>query len=198
MKRAVDAAASCSLLVLGSPVLAGVAVAIRILDGSPVLFRQRRPGLDGQVFTLVKFRTMRNPRSDENMLTSDGARVTRVGAFLRKTSLDELPELWNVLKGEMSLVGPRPLLVEYLPKYSDKHSRRHSMRPGVTGLAQVSGRRALTLGQRLDLDVEYVDTWSPALDFRILIRTLSEPFKKGSDESQPLADVDDVGFFRAS
>lgn len=197
-KRVVDVVGAGSLLVISSPLIGCIALAIRVSDGKPVFFRQERPGLNGQPFTMVKFRTMRATRQEEDMLTTDAARVTRLGVLLRRTSLDELPELWNVLKGEMSLVGPRPLLIEYLPKYSPEHMRRHDMRPGVTGLAQVSGRRRLTMGQRLDLDVEYIDSWSPRLDVVVLLKTLLEPLKKGADESQTLEEVDDVGFFTAA
>ena len=192
-KRLVDVFGASLLLVIASPVMAAVAIAIRAADGSPVLVRQQRPGRDEAVFTMYKFRTMRNPRLGEDMLRTDAQRVTKVGAFLRRTSLDELPELANVVRGEMSLVGPRPLLIEYLPRYSAKHRRRHLVRPGVTGLAQVSGRRSLTFSQRLDLDVKYVDDWSTGLDVKILLRTLTAPFNAGSDESQSLDAVDDLG-----
>ena len=174
LKRAIDIFGGAVLLAVTSPVIAAIAVAIRVSDGPPVLFRQRR------LFTMYKFRTMRSPRHGEDIYRTDAERVTRVGVFLRRTSLDELPELVNVVKGEMSLVGPRPLLVEYLPHYSDTHRGRHLVRPGVTGLAQVSGRRHLTLSQRLDLDV--------------LLRTLAAPFTSGPDESQSLEAVDDLGF----
>lgn len=194
LKRAIDVVGGALLLAVTSPVIAAVAAAIRVSDGPPVLFRQRRPGRDEVLFTMYKFRTMRNPRHGENIYRTDAERVTRVGAFLRRTSLDELPELVNVVKGDMSLVGPRPLLVEYLPHYSDNHRRRHLVRPGVTGLAQVSGRRHLTLSQRLALDVKYVDEWSPLLDLKILLRTLAAPCNSGPDESQSLEAVDDLGF----
>ena len=196
-KRLVDVVGSTALLIVTSPVIAAVALAIRLSDGSPVLFRQRRPGRDEEVFTMYKFRTMRAPRSGEETYTTDAQRVTRVGAFLRRTSLDELPELVNVVKGEMSLVGPRPLLIEYLPNYSPEHRRRHLVRPGVTGLAQVSGRRTLTFSQRLDLDVQYVDSWSPGLDVRILLKTLAAPFISSPGESQSLDSVDDLGLMKA-
>ncbi len=192
-KRLADFVGSAVLLALFSPVMAGIAVVIRLNDGSPVLFRQHRPGLNGAVFAMYKFRTMRPPQSGQSMYTTDALRVTRAGAFLRKSSLDELPELWNVLKGDMSLVGPRPLLVEYLPRYSPRHRLRHCVRPGITGLAQVSGRRSLTFSERLDLDVRYVEEWSPALDVKILLKTLAVSLRKGSDETQLLESVDDLG-----
>jgi lipopolysaccharide/colanic/teichoic acid biosynthesis glycosyltransferase len=195
-KRLLDVVVGTALLIAASPLLAAVALVIRLSDGSPVLFRQQRPGRDELVFTMYKFRTMRAPRPGEDMFTSDAQRVTRVGAFLRRTSLDELPELVNVVRGEMSLVGPRPLLVEYLPNYSTKHRRRHLVRPGVTGLAQVSGRRTLTFSQRLDLDVQYVDSWSLGLDMTILLKTISAPFHAGPGESQSLDSVDDLDLMK--
>ena len=192
-KRLVDLLGGSVLLVIAAPAMAAVAIAIRVTDGPPVLFRQQRPGRDEAIFTMYKFRTMRNPRPDEDMFRTDALRVTKVGAFLRRTSLDELPELLNVVRGEMSLVGPRPLLIEYLPNYSPEHRRRHAVRPGVTGLAQVSGRSALTFSQRLDLDVQYVESWTPGLDVRILFRTVTALFAAGPDESQSLDEVDDLG-----
>ena len=179
-KRVVDILASVILLVILFPALIAVAVAVWAKDGSPVFFRQSRPGLDEKVFVMYKFRTMRNPMPGEIEHRTDSERVTKLGVLLRRTSVDELPELLNVLRGEMSLIGPRPLLVDYLPNYSEKHRKRHSMRPGMTGLAQVSGRRSLTFGQRLDLDVHYVENWSPSLDGMILLRTLWEPFRGGA------------------
>jgi lipopolysaccharide/colanic/teichoic acid biosynthesis glycosyltransferase len=171
LKRAIDVAGSVAALMAVSPVLAGVAVAVLATDGRPVLFRQARPGLGGRPFTILKFRTMRAPREAEVWYASDDERVTRLGRFLRATSLDELPELWNVLRGDMSLVGPRPLLVEYLPHYTPEEARRHDMRPGMTGWAAVNGRNALRFRDRLALDVWYVDHWSLRLDLRIMART---------------------------
>lgn len=197
-KRLVDLVGGSILLAVATPVMAAVSIAIRLTDGPPILFRQQRPGRDEVIFTMYKFRTMRNPQPDEDVYRTDALRVTRLGAFLRRTSLDELPELLNVLRGEMSLVGPRPLLIEYLPNYSPQHRRRHSVRPGVTGLAQVSGRSALTFSARLDLDVEYVDNWSPRLDMLILLRTLRAPFSTGPGESQLIEEVDDLGFLSGS
>lgn len=194
IKRALDVGLGAAALAALSPVIGAIGAAIWATDGSPVLFRQRRPGLDGEIFEMVKFRTMRAPRAGEDSWSSDAVRVTRLGQILRRTSLDELPELVNVVRGDMSLVGPRPLLEEYLPKYSAEQSLRHLVRPGVTGLAQVSGRRALMFSQRLQLDVEYVRRWSLLLDAKILVQTLLEPFRQGSDEDQALEDVDDLGF----
>ncbi|MGR6318424.1 sugar transferase [Micromonospora soli] len=181
------------LLVLLSPLIVATAMSILLTSGRPVLFRQLRPGLQGRPFLLCKFRTMRAPLPGEQLLTTDDVRSTRIGRFLRRTSLDELPELVHVVTGRMSLVGPRPLLMDYLPRYSARHARRHEMKPGITGLAQVSGRRSLTLGQRLDLDVEYIERWSLRLDLQILVRTLGEPFRPGEIRGQSLEEVDDVG-----
>jgi lipopolysaccharide/colanic/teichoic acid biosynthesis glycosyltransferase len=152
--------------------MAVIAVAIRVTMGRPVLFRQRRPGLHGRPFQLVKFRTMREPSAADVAVSLDVRRVTPLGRLLRQSSLDELPELWNILRGQMSLVGPRPLLVEYLGLYDATQARRHDVRPGLTGLAQVSGRRLLDMDQRLALDVQYVDSWSLRLDLGIMAQTV--------------------------
>jgi sugar transferase EpsL len=193
-KRAFDVVVGVILIVLTSPLMLVIAGAILCVDGRPVLFGQTRPGLHGVPFTCRKFRTMRSPKPGQNPWTTDAERTTALGRFLRRTSLDELPELFQVVAGRMSLVGPRPLLMDYLPKYSEKHRHRHDVRPGITGLAQVSGRRALTLGQRLDLDVRYVETRTMLLDLKILVRTLIEPFRTGDIVGQPLDEVDDLGF----
>jgi lipopolysaccharide/colanic/teichoic acid biosynthesis glycosyltransferase len=169
-KRAIDVSVGSALLVVSLPLQAAVAVAIRRSMGAPVLFRQPRPGKDGVVFELVKFRTMRHPDAEH---VTDAERLTPLGRFLRSTSLDELPTLWNVVKGDMSLVGPRPLLVEYLPLYTPEQARRHEVRPGVTGLAQVSGRNAMSWDERFTLDIRYVDGSGPMLDLQILLRTVS-------------------------
>jgi lipopolysaccharide/colanic/teichoic acid biosynthesis glycosyltransferase len=154
------------------PILAVTALVVRVKLGSPILFRQQRPGLNGRPFSLLKFRTMTDARSPDGMLLPDADRLSPFGRALRGTSLDELPELINVLCGDMSLVGPRPLLMRYLPRYSAYQNRRHEVRPGLTGLAQVSGRNALSWEERLDLDVAYVQTASLALDVRIITRTI--------------------------
>jgi lipopolysaccharide/colanic/teichoic acid biosynthesis glycosyltransferase len=167
-KRGMDIVVSAVGLVLTAPVQLVTAGVVLAAHGRPVLFRQPRPGRDGVVFVLVKFRTMRHPDAAH---VTDADRLTSVGRFLRSTSLDELPTLWNVLKGDMSLVGPRPLLVEYLPRYTPEQARRHEVRPGVTGLSQVSGRNGLGWEDRLALDVEYVDKRSLRLDLAILART---------------------------
>ena len=171
-KRALDLALTAPALIVLSPVFALVALAVRASLGSPVIFRQRRPGMHERPFTLYKFRTMRDARDAQGALLPDARRLTRLGAFLRATSLDELPELANVLRGDMSLVGPRPLLMEYLPLYSPEQRRRHDVRPGVTGLAQVNGRNALTWREKFALDIEYVDHISVGLDLRILLLTI--------------------------
>ncbi len=154
------------------PVFAVAAIAIRLSLGSPVLFCQSRPGVHGKPFMLRKFRTMRAPRAGEDLLTTDAARLTRLGRFLRATSLDELPTLWNVLRGDMRLVGPRPLLPEYLPLYTRKQMRRHEVKPGITGWAQVNGRNAISWEDKFELDVWYVDHRSFLLDMKIVWMTL--------------------------
>ncbi|MGY1709492.1 sugar transferase [Geodermatophilus sp. SYSU D00758] len=171
VKRAVDVVVAGAGLVVSAPVMAAVAVAVRRDLGSPVLFRQRRPGRDGVPFELVKFRTMRT-LGDSDGVDTDAVRLTSLGRWLRSTSLDELPTLWNVLRGDMSLVGPRPLLMEYLDRYTPEQFRRHDVRPGVTGLAQVRGRNALSWEEKFAADVEYVDAVGPRLDARILLSTL--------------------------
>jgi lipopolysaccharide/colanic/teichoic acid biosynthesis glycosyltransferase len=171
-KRAFDLALVLLTAPCWLPVVAVVALIVRTRIGSPVLFRQPRPGRDGRLFMLVKFRTMTDARDGCGELLPDDRRLTAWGRMLRACSLDELPELWNVLRGEMSLVGPRPLLVRYLDRYSAEQSRRHEVRPGVTGLAQVNGRNALGWEDRFALDVRYVDTCSFGLDIAILVRTI--------------------------
>jgi lipopolysaccharide/colanic/teichoic acid biosynthesis glycosyltransferase len=172
MKRVFDIGLSFVVLVGLSPMLLGIAALVRLKLGAPVLFSQRRPGRGGRIFTLLKFRTMTDACDARGKLLSDAERLTLFGQWLRETSLDELPELWNVLRGEMSLVGPRPLLVEYLERYTPKEARRHEVRPGLTGWAQVNGRNATTWEQRLALDVWYVDHRSFWLDLRILALTV--------------------------
>jgi lipopolysaccharide/colanic/teichoic acid biosynthesis glycosyltransferase len=170
-KRAFDTALAAAGLAVLSPVLLFVAAAVRLRMGRPVLFRQVRPGWSGRPFELLKFRTMRDAGDAEGRPLPDGERLTPFGKFLRRASLDELPELWNVLRGDMSLVGPRPLLTEYLPLYSPEQARRHEVRPGITGLVQVSGRNALSWEEKFRLDVAYVDRCSLATDLRILALT---------------------------
>lgn len=171
-KRALDLLLVVASAPVWVPLLAAVALQVRTRIGGPVLFRQVRAGRHGRPFTLVKFRTMTDARDAAGAPLPDAARLTRFGRRLRATSLDELPELWNVLRGDMSLVGPRPLLVRYLPRYSARHRARHAVRPGLTGLAQVSGRNALGWRERFDLDVDYVERCSARLDLAILARTV--------------------------
>ncbi len=176
MKRAFDIiVAATALLFLALP-LAFLAWRVRVVLGTPVLFRQVRPGRHGRLFKLAKFRTMTDERDALGRLLPDASRLTPFGRWLRATSLDELPSLWNVLKGDMSLIGPRPLLEEYLPLYSSEQARRHEVRPGITGWAQVNGRNALTWEQKFGLDVWYVDHRSFWLDLRILLMTVRKVF----------------------
>ena len=177
MKRLIDVIGSGLGLLLLSPVMAAVALLIRIRLGRPVFFRQMRPGLHGKPFELVKFRTMRIDPEKDNDVGSDAGRLSRLGRFLRSTSLDELPELWNVLRGEMSLVGPRPLLMQYLDRYSPEQARRNLVKPGLTGWAQVNGRNALTWEEKFALDNYYVDNRSLWLDLKILFITVAHIIK---------------------
>ncbi|HCG99646.1 MAG TPA: UDP-galactose phosphate transferase [Actinobacteria bacterium] len=172
LKQIIDYGAALIGLLLLSPVLIGIAVIIRIIMGKPVLFRQTRPGRDGKPFTMLKFRSMKDIRDDHGALLPDSERLTKFGDFLRSTSLDELPELINVIKGDMSLVGPRPLLMEYLDRYSSEQVRRHEVRPGITGWAQVNGRNTLSWTKRFEHDVWYVDNWSMWLDIKIIWLTI--------------------------
>lgn len=172
VKRAMDVVLSLGTLIALSPVLLVVALLVRSRLGSPVLFRQVRPGLAGRPFEMIKFRTMLDAVGPDGQPLSDAERLTPFGRWLRSTSLDELPELWNVLKGDMSLVGPRPLLMEYLPLYSAEQARRHEVRPGVTGWAQVNGRNAIGWEQKFKLDIWYVDNRSLWMDWRIIAMTL--------------------------
>ena len=171
-KRLLDLALTIAAVPVIAPLMVAVAVLVRIRLGSPVLFIQRRPGLHDGPFDLLKFRTLSEARNAEGQMLPDGDRLTAVGRMIRSASLDELPSLWNVLRGEMSLVGPRPLLMEYLPLYSPEQARRHEVRPGITGLAQVSGRNALTWEEKFRLDVYYVQHYSLTLDVKLLMQTI--------------------------
>jgi sugar transferase EpsL len=173
VKRLLDIGVSASSLLVLAPVIAVAALLVRIKLGSPVLFRQPRPGRGGLVFEMFKFRTMLDARDKDGVPLPDALRLTSFGRWLRASSLDELPELWNVLRGDMSLVGPRPLLVEYLPLYSERQRRRHEVRPGITGWAQVNGRNALSWDDKFELDVWYVENVSFLLDVRILLLTFA-------------------------
>lgn len=178
LKRLMDVIVSASALLILFPVLLVVAALVRARMGAPVLFRQTRPGLNGAPFEMIKFRTMRVAGPGEDAPGTGAARITPLGHWLRSTSLDELPELWNVLKGEMSLVGPRPLLMEYLPLYSPEQMRRHAVRPGVTGWAQINGRNAIGWEEKFALDVWYIDNRSFWLDVRILVLTVKKVFRR--------------------
>ncbi|MEW5823157.1 MAG: sugar transferase [Pseudomonadota bacterium] len=173
-KRLFDLSVAVVAIFFLWPVLLVIAILVRVRLGAPVFFRQVRPGLHGKPFEMVKFRTMLDARDAQGNLLPDAERMTRLGRFLRSSSLDELPELWNVLKGEMSLVGPRPLLMEYLPLYSDEQCRRHEVRPGITGWAQVNGRNALSWDEKFKLDVWYVDNQSFWLDVKIIFLTVKK------------------------
>ncbi|MBO7725473.1 MAG: sugar transferase [Thermoguttaceae bacterium] len=177
-KRLIDFLASLTLLIVLAIPLAFLAMGVRLFLGKPVFFRQERPGWKGSIFQMFKFRTMTEARGEDGSLLPDADRMTRFGTFLRRTSLDELPELFNVLKGEMSLVGPRPLLVKYLPLYSDEQARRHQVRPGITGWAQVNGRNAISWEEKFKLDVWYVENYSLLLDLKILLMTLRKVFDR--------------------
>lgn len=178
MKRFLDFIISLIALVFLLPVIILVSVLIRFKLGAPIFFTQDRPGLNSKVFKMMKFRTMLNGKDNQGNLLPDKERMTKLGTFLRSTSLDELPGLFNVLKGDMSLVGPRPLLVQYLPLYSDVQARRHNVRPGITGWAQVNGRNAISWDQKFQFDVWYVDNHSLLLDIKILLLTVKKVFFK--------------------
>lgn len=174
LKRLIDITASGAALAVLSPVLAVTAYKVKKNLGSPILFKQTRPGLYGEPFEMIKFRTMLDAYDDEGNPLPNEQRHTKFGNFLRSTSLDELPELWNVLKGDMSLVGPRPLLMDYLPLYNEEQARRHNVRPGVTGWAQVNGRNAISWEEKFKLDTWYVDNQSLLLDLKIILMTLKK------------------------
>ncbi|KZZ57473.1 sugar transferase [Oleiphilus sp. HI0125] len=178
MKRLLDVLLSATALLVLSPVIVLTAILVGLGLGQPVFFRQPRPGLNGKPFEMIKFRTMRDALDNHGNQLPDSERLTKLGKFLRSSSLDELPELWNVLKGDMSLVGPRPLLMEYLPLYSDEQKRRHEVRPGVTGWAQVNGRNAISWDEKFKLDVWYVDNQTFWLDVKILFLTVFKVFKR--------------------
>ncbi len=183
IKRGFDFVISLAGLIIASPILLIVAILVRFNLGAPILFRQSRVGLDGEIFEMVKFRTMKDAQDAKGNLLPDEERLTKFGQFLRKSSLDELPELFNVLKGDMSLVGPRPLLVEYLLLYSKEQMRRHEVRPGITGYAQVNGRNNISWAKKFELDVYYVENYSLGLDLKILAQTVGKVLKQ-SDISQ--------------
>lgn len=198
MKRALDVFVSAGALLVLAPVYVCVSLLIFLTMGSPTIFTQERPGLNGRPFIVRKFRTMTSRTTDPNgRQLGDAERTPRLGFLLRKLSLDEIPQLISVLRGDMSLVGPRPLLMRYLPKYSPIQARRHEMRPGITGWAQVNGRQTLLFSERFKLDVWYVDNWSLLLDLRILAMTATKVLhREGVITGQDVLDVDDLGFNR--
>jgi sugar transferase EpsL len=198
VKRLFDVIGSGLGLALLSPVLLGIALLIRLTMGRPVLFRQQRPGLHGQPFTLLKFRTMTDARDADGHLLPDAERLTRLGRFLRRTSLDELPELINVLRGEMSLVGPRPLLMQYLERYTPQQARRHEVRPGLTGWAQINGRNAISWEQKFALDVWYVDHQSLWLDVKIVFWTVVKVLRREGINQAGQATMEEFTGSRAS
>lgn len=177
-KRLFDLAITIIGLVIISPILIILTVLVWIINGRPIFFRQIRPGYKGKPFTLYKYRSMLETRDESGKLLSDTQRITKFGSFLRSTSLDELPELFNIIRGEMSLVGPRPLLMQYLDRYTPEQARRHDVLPGMTGWAQINGRNAITWEEKFRLDVWYVDNWSFALDIKVMILTLWKAIKR--------------------
>jgi len=184
LKRIIDIFISLTGLIVLSPIFLLISIIIYFKLGSPVFFIQKRPGKSEEIFKMIKFRTMLDAKNKKGNLLPDKKRLTPFGKFLRASSLDELPELINVLKGEMSLVGPRPLLVEYLPLYNENQARRHEMRPGITGLAQVNGRNAISWEDKFDYDIKYIDNFSLLLDLKIIIKTFSKVFKREDINNQ--------------
>lgn len=186
-KRFLDVFLAGVILVLSAPIFIIATLALATVNRGNLLFSQPRPGLHGKVFTLVKFKTMRDAFDHQGNLLPDNQRITKLGSFIRRASIDELPQLWNVLKGEMSLVGPRPLLVEYLPLYDERQARRHLVKPGITGWAQINGRNSLSWREKFDLDIWYVDHISLHLDTKILLLTIKNVlFRKGVNNSENL------------
>jgi len=190
IKRSQDALLALIALILLSPLFLIVAILVRFKLGSPILFKQQRPGLNEQIFSMYKFRTMTDKRDADGNLMPDDVRLTRFGKILRSTSLDELPELFNIVKGDMSLVGPRPLLVQYLELYNDHQKRRHEVRPGLSGLAQVNGRNAISWEEKFNLDVEYVDNISFINDWKIIFLTLKKVFVREGISSNSSATME--------
>lgn len=190
IKRPMDIILSLCALIVLSPVLLILALLVRIKLGSPVIFKQKRPGLHEKIFTLYKFRSMTDKRDENGELLPDKVRLTRFGKLLRSTSLDELPELFNILKGDMSIVGPRPLLVQYLPLYNEHQKRRHGVRPGLTGLAQVHGRNAISWEKKFDLDVQYADNIKFVKDWRIVFLTVKKVFVREGINAENVATME--------
>ena len=191
IKRAMDFILALIAIIVLSPVLLIIAILVRIKLGSPVIFKQKRPGLNEKIFTLYKFRTMTDECNESGELLPDENRLTKFGKLLRSTSLDELPELFNILKGDMSFVGPRPLLVQYLPLYNEHQKRRHEVRPGLSGLAQVNGRNAISWEEKFDLDVQYVDSISFIGDLIIIFLTVKKVFMREGINGKDVATMDE-------
>lgn len=191
LKRILDILICIIGLIFISPILLLVALLVKIKLGSPIIFKQERPGLHGEIFKLYKFRTMTNEKNDSGELLNDEVRLTEFGKKLRASSLDELPEIFNIIIGDMSIVGPRPLMVKYLPLYSEKQKRRHDVRPGLTGLAQISGRNAITWTERFDKDIKYVDNISLKLDMHIFFKTIYYVLKREGINSDTSATMED-------
>lgn len=194
-KRVFDVALSGCALIFLSPIYIVLAVLIRVKLGGPVLFVQERPGKNEKIFKMYKFRTMTNEKDENGDLLPDEKRLTKFGKLLRSTSLDELPEIWNICKGDMSIIGPRPLLVQYLPLYNEFQKRRHEVRPGLTGLAQVSGRNAITWQEKFERDVEYIDKLSIVLDTKIFFKTIKKVLKRDDISQEGQATMD---FFKGN
>ncbi|MFC0091210.1 sugar transferase [Allobacillus sp. GCM10007491] len=190
IKRPMDFILSLIAIIVLSPILLVVAILVRTKLGSPVLFKQKRPGLNEEIFMMYKFRTMTDERDNKGELLPDSDRLTKFGRLLRSTSLDELPELFNILKGDMSIIGPRPLLVQYLPLYNNHQKRRHEVRPGLSGLAQVSGRNAISWEDKFNLDVEYVDNVSFIEDWKIIFLTIKKVFVREGINSETAATIE--------
>lgn len=190
IKRPLDLILAILAFILLSPVMAIVALMVRVKLGSPLLFRQPRPGLNGKIFTIFKYRTMTDQRGEDGELLPDEKRLTSFGKMLRSTSLDELPELINIIKGDMAIVGPRPLLVEYLPRYDERQKTRHDVRPGLTGLAQISGRNNLSWNEKLEEDVKYIEKITFFMDFRIILKTIAVVFCRTGINSKTSATME--------
>jgi len=190
IKRPMDLILSLIAIIVLSPILLVVAILVRTKLGSPVLFKQKRPGLNEKIFMMYKFRTMTDERDQNGNLLPDSIRLTKFGRLLRSTSLDELPELFNILKGDMSIIGPRPLLVQYLPLYNNHQKRRHDVRPGLSGLAQVSGRNAISWEDKFNLDVEYVENVSFIEDWKIILLTIKKVFVREGINSETAATME--------
>ncbi|MEK3992343.1 sugar transferase [Robertmurraya sp. FSL R5-0851] len=190
VKRPMDFTLSLIAIIVLSPILLVVAILVRTKLGSPVLFKQKRPGLNEEIFLMYKFRTMTDERDDKGELLPDSVRLTKFGRLLRSTSLDELPELFNILKGDMSIIGPRPLLVQYLSLYNNHQKRRHEVRPGLSGLAQVSGRNAISWEDKFNLDVEYVDNVKFIEDWKIIFLTIKKVFIREGINSETAATIE--------